>query len=83
MAALARIEHQDRDVAVLGERPAGAGQVAAALQPRVQLVEDRAADPPHLEVAEGGLDGAADIRPTNRPTEGGLVGYLPLPTWSR
>ncbi len=32
-AAAARIDHQDRDVAVLGERPAGAGQVAADLEP--------------------------------------------------
>ena len=52
--------HQGRDVAVLGEWPAGAGQVAAALQPRVQLVEDGPADLPYLQVPQGGLDGAAD-----------------------
>ena len=52
-AAVAGVDHQRRDVAVLGERPAGAGQVAAALQPRVQLVEDGAADLPHLHGARG------------------------------
>ena len=59
-AAVASPDRQDRDVAVLGERPAGASQVAAALQPRVQLVEDGAADLAHLQVPEGRLDGAAD-----------------------
>ena len=53
-AAAARIDHQDRDVAVLGERPAGAGQVAADLEPvsgfeplacRLQEVRPRAPMP--------------------------------------
>jgi hypothetical protein len=59
-AAVASFDHQGRDVAVLDERPAGAGQVAAALQPGVQLVEDGAADLPHLDMPQSGLDGAAD-----------------------
>ena len=58
-AAVASVNHQGRDVAVLDERPPGAGQVAAALY-GVQLVEDGAADLPHLQVPEGRLDGAAD-----------------------
>ena len=36
---VARVDRQGRDVAVLGERPARAGQITAALQPRVQLVQ--------------------------------------------
>ena len=59
-ARVARVDNQDRHVAVLGERPAGAGQVAAALQLRVQLVEDGAAHLPHLHGPEGRLDRAAD-----------------------
>jgi hypothetical protein len=59
-AAVASFNRQGRDVAVLNERPAGAGQVAAALQPGVQLVEDGAADLPHLDMPQSGLDGAAD-----------------------
>jgi hypothetical protein len=47
--------------AVLGERPAGAGQVAAALQPRVQLVEDGTADLPYLQVPQSGLDAALGL----------------------
>jgi hypothetical protein len=72
---VARVDRQHRHVAVLDERLEGAGQVAAALELRVQLVEDEAAHLPHLHRPEGGLDGAAD-----EP----LVG-LPLPslTWSR
>jgi len=58
---------------VLGERPAGTGQVAAALEPRVQLVEDGAADFPHLQVPEGGLDGAADESFVGLPR-----GHVPL-----
>ena len=71
--AVARIDHQDRDVAVLGERPAGAGQFAVPLQPRVQLVEDGPADLPHLKVAQGRLDGAADESLVGLPR-----GYVPL-----
>ena len=59
-AAISWVDHQGRDVAVLGEGPPGTGQVATALQPRVQLIQDRAANLPHLQVPEGGLDSAAD-----------------------
>jgi hypothetical protein len=62
-AAVPRLDHQGRDVAVLGERPAGAGQVAAARQPRVQLVEDGTADLPYLQVPQSGLD----VRRMNPP----------------
>ena len=58
--AVAGPDHQIRNVAMLDERPAGARQVAAALQPRVQLVEDRAADLPHFDMSQSGLDGTAD-----------------------
>jgi hypothetical protein len=58
--ALASFNHQGRDIAVLDERPARAGQVATALQPGVQLVEDGPADLPHLDMPQSGLDGAAD-----------------------
>ena len=70
---IARVDRQHRDVAVLDERPAGAGQVAAALELRVQLVEDRAAHLPHLHRPEGGLDGAAD-----EPLVGLPRGHVPL-----
>lgn len=71
-AAITWIAHQGRDVAVLGERPSDAGQGAAALQPRVELVEDGAANLPHLQVPEGGLDRAAD-----EPLVGLPFGYVP------
>ena len=57
---------------MLDERPAGAGQVAAALQPGVQLVEDGAADLPHLDMPQSGLDGAADETLVGLPR-----GYIP------
>ncbi len=71
-AAVASFKHQGRDVAVLGERPAGAGQVTAALQPGVQLVEGGAADLPHLDMPQSGLDGAADEALVSLPR-----GYIP------
>jgi hypothetical protein len=71
-AAVASFNHQGWDVAVLDERPSGAGQVAAALQPGVQLVEDGAADLPHLDMPQSGLDGAADEALVGLPR-----GYVP------
>jgi hypothetical protein len=50
-----RVGAQVRDVAVLGEGLAGAGQVAASHQPGVQGVQDRAADVAGLRGPEARL----------------------------
>jgi hypothetical protein len=49
-----RVRDQDRDMTVLGERPARTGWVAAPLQPRIQLIQDGAAHLADLEVPERG-----------------------------
>ena len=72
-AGVAWVDRQHRDIAVLDERLARAGQVAAALELRVQLVEDGAAHLPHLHVPQGGLDGTAD-----EPLVGLPRGHVPL-----
>ena len=72
-ARVARVDRQHRDVAMLDEWPAGAGHVAAALELRVQLVENGAAHLSHLHRPEGGLDGAPD-----EPLVGLPRGHVPL-----
>ena len=49
------------DVSVLGERLASAPQLAALLEARVEVVQQRAADRAHLLGPERRLDGAADV----------------------
>lgn len=75
------VDRQPRDIAVLDDWLARAGQAAAALEFRVQLVEDGAAYLPDLHVLMGRLDGTADeplmirdIRSANR--SGGGVNTL-------
>jgi hypothetical protein len=46
---------------VLGERLAGAGEVAASVQPRVEHVQHWAADLARLHRSEGGQDGPPDV----------------------
>jgi hypothetical protein len=48
-------------VAVLGERLASARQLAALLETRVEVIQQRAADLAHLLGPERGLDSAADV----------------------
>src|SRR5208282_3177326 len=60
-AGVGRVGPQVRDVAVLGERLAGAREVAASHQPGVQRVQQRAADLADLRGPDGRLDGPADI----------------------
>jgi len=59
-AGITRIDHEDRDVAVLGKRAAGTGQVTAALEPGIQLIEHPAAHLADLQVPESRLDRTAD-----------------------
>jgi hypothetical protein len=57
---------------MLGERLADAPEIAALLQARVEVIQQRAADPAHFLDPERGLDGAADI-----PEVGLLRGDVP------
>jgi hypothetical protein len=56
-----RVGSQVGDVAVLGERLAGAREVAALPQARVEVIQQRTADLAYFLDPECGLDGAADI----------------------
>ena len=56
-----RVGPQVRDVAVLGERLAGAREIAASHQPGVQRVQQRAADLADLRGPDCRLDSPADI----------------------
>jgi hypothetical protein len=56
-----RVGPQVGDVAMLGERLAGARQVAALLQARVEVVQQRAADLAHFLRSQRGHDGAAYV----------------------
>jgi hypothetical protein len=60
-------------VAVFGERPAGAGKVTTAHQPRVQLVESLAVHLPCLQVPDGWLKG-----PLDEPLVGLSGGHVPM-----
>jgi hypothetical protein len=62
-----RVGPQVGDVAMLSERLASAHQVAAFLQARVEVVQQRAADLAHFLRSQRGLDSAADV------TEVGLL----------
>jgi len=46
---------------MLGERLSGARQIAALLQTRIEVIQQRAADLAHLLGPERGLDSAADV----------------------
>ena len=52
----AGLDHYAREGPVLGERPAGARQVAASAQPRIERVQDRPSDLAELHRAERGQD---------------------------
>ena len=58
---IGRVGPQVGNVTVLGERLAGAREVAAPLQARVEIIQQRAPDLAHLPGPERGLDGAADV----------------------
>jgi hypothetical protein len=61
---------------VLGERLAGAGEVAAPVQPRVEHVQYRAADLAQLHRSEGGQDGPPDVAVVGLPGRAVELGHL-------
>jgi hypothetical protein len=60
-ARAGRAGSQVGDAAMLGERLAGVRQLAALLEARVEVIQQRAADLAHLLDPERGLDDAADV----------------------
>ncbi len=77
--ASARHDRQRREPNVLGQRPAGAGQVAAPAQPRVEGVQHRAADLADFDGAQRGQDRPPDVTLVRLPGGQVQLGDLHVP----
>jgi hypothetical protein len=69
------IHRECRHIPVLGERPAVAGEITAAAQPGIEVVQHWAAQLTQLHVAQGRLDGTPDVPLVTLPGGNVQVGH--------